>query len=308
MEQNLGIHHITAIASSPANNYDFYARFLGLRLVKKTVNFDDPTTYHLYYGDATGRPGTIMTFFPWPNARRGKLGAGQSTAVAFAVPRGSLPFWRARAEAEEQCTEPIEARLGDSGLSLRDPDGLPVELIETDEMGSGWVGIPAEFAITGFFGTTLEVTELLPTTRLLTGVFGFESIADDGRRFRFRAASTPGRYVDVVHIPSGPWGQMGAGTIHHVAFRSSDDHNQLDWRKAIGDAGFDVTEVRDRNYFHSIYFRERGGVLFEIATDPPGFSVDEAVEDLGEKLMLPEWLEESRERIEATLPSLEANP
>lgn len=298
MERTLGLHHITAIASDPAANYDYYSRFLGLRLVKKTVNFDDPNTYHLYYGDAKGRPGTIMTFFPWPGARRGKPGVGQATAVAFAVPKGSLDLWRARAEAEGQHFEELR-RLDDIGLSLRDPDGMPIELIESE------TALGEQGEIAGFFSTTLEISDLLPTVRLLTGEMGLEPLADDGRRFRFRAVEAPGRFIDLLHVPDGPWGEMGAGTIHHIAFRAADDAEQRRWQTRLAEAGQHVTEVRDRNYFHSIYFREPGGVLLEIATDPPGFAVDEPVETMGTRLMLPDWLEPNRGQIEAILPKLE---
>ncbi len=307
MERTLGLHHITAIASDPAANYDFYARFLGLRLVKKTVNFDDPNTYHLYYGDEGGNPGTIMTFFPWPGARRGRPGAGQATAVSFAVPEGSLPFWRKRAEAEGQYVEDLR-RLDDIGLSLRDPDGLAIELIESGAPDLARADIPGDAAITGFFTTTLEVTDLLPTTRLLTAQMGLEPLADDGRRYRYRAIHAPGRYVDLLHVPSGPWGEAGAGTVHHIAFRAVSDAEQIRWQESLSAAGQRVTEVRDRNYFHSIYFREPGGVLFEIATDPPGFAVDEPLETLGQKLMLPDWLEPRRADIERVLPPLEEGP
>lgn len=299
MERTLGLHHITAIASNAAANYDFYVRFLGLRLVKKTVNFDDPNTYHLYYGDEGGRPGTIMTFFPWPGARRGRPGAGQATTVSFAIPIGSLPYWRARAEEMGHYGEDLR-RFEDVGFALRDPDGMAIELVEADFPGT------SETGITGFFTTTLEVTELLPTVRLLTAEMGMEPVMDDGKRYRFQARETPGRYVDLLHVPSGPWGEMGAGTVHHIAFRAADDEDQLRWRQVLVDAGFHVTEVRDRNYFHSIYFREPGGVLFEIATDPPGFAADEPYETMGTKLMLPEWLEPRREQIESVLPPLES--
>ncbi|RYG44843.1 ring-cleaving dioxygenase, partial [bacterium] len=294
MERILGLHHITTIASDAAANYDFYVRFLGLRLVKKTVNFDDPGTYHLYYGDEEGHPGTIMTFFPWPGARRGRPGAGEATGVAFAIPVGSLSFWKSRAETQGHHVESLEGRLGDIGLSLRDPDGLRIELVESGVPGSPREDIPAEAAIGGFFAATLEIVDLLPTIGLLTGTMGLEPVADDGRRFRFRTVTAPGQFIDLLHVPSGPWGQLGAGTVHHIAFRAKDDADQLGWRETLDAAGHEVTEVRDRNYFHSIYFREPGGVLFEIATDPPGFAVDEPKGTMGERLMLPEWLESQR--------------
>lgn len=303
MKQILGIHHITAIASSAADNYAFYTDTLGLRLVKKTVNFDDPQTYHLYYGDETGAPGTILTFFPWANARRGRPGAGQATTVAFSIPDGSLGYWQER--TKDLYTEPIENRFGDNGISLRDPDGMAIELIESGPAGRAWAGVPAEAAITGFYSTTLEVTEHLPTNRVLGAIMGLELIGDDGRRFRFKAPQAPGAFIDVVHLPSGPWGEMGAGAVHHVAFRVSDDETQVAWREKLTEEGLHVSPVMDRNYFHSIYFREPGGVLFEIATDPPGFAVDEPVETMGSELKLPEWLEGQRDAIQSVLPRLE---
>jgi glyoxalase family protein len=244
-----------------------------------------------------------MTFFLWPGARRGRIGKGQVSAIGFAVPEGSLEFWRHRAQDHGQRVEPIEDRLGDTGLALRDPDGLQIELVESGPGGPARADVPGEAAIGGFFSAALSLGDIEPTRELVQMVMGFEPVSDDGNRFRLQAASGTGRFVDLVKS-SEPWGQSGAGTNHHIAFRASDDVDQIAWRKLLLSKGFDVTTVRDRTYFNSIYFREPGGVLFEIATDTPGFPVDEPVATLGEDLKLPAWLEKSRGAIEAALPSL----
>jgi len=306
-----GIHHVTAIATDPQANVDFYAGVLGLRLVKKTVNFDDPGTYHLYYGDATGRPGTILTFFPWPYARRGTRGTGQATVTAFSVPDGSLGFWRERLGASGEAHDEPARRLDEEVLTLLDPDGLKLELVAHAGAAEAepWDGgpVPAEHAIRGFHGVTLAEQGYEATAELLTASMGFELAGETGNRFRFVAAGEgPGRVVDVLCSPDLPPGRVAAGTVHHVAFRAADDADQLARRQALADRGLDVTPVLDRQYFHSIYFREPGGVLFEIATDPPGFTLDEPPEELGSALRLPPWLEPHRERIEATLPPLAA--
>jgi len=291
-----GIHHITVIASDPQANLDFYTEFLGLRLVKKTVNFDDPGTYHLYYGDEIGRPGTILTFFPWPNAYRGKAGAGEVVKVAFTVPEGSLEHWCQRAKERNI---PI-MRAADS-ISLHDPDGLQLELVESTA-GSG-------HAIHGFHSAAIAIRTPEATTELLTKSFGFRLLEENGDRSRFAAAGEgPGHLVDLVALPgSTPRGAMGAGTVHHIAWRTANDETQKLWRRHLIENGHNVTPVMDRQYFHSIYFREPGGVLFEIATDPPGFSFDETVDQLGTGLKLPPWLEPERKAIETALPPLETH-
>lgn len=304
-----GIHHVTAIAGAAQRNLDFYVGCLGLRLVKRTVNFDDPGTYHFYYGDEVGRPGTILTFFPWQGMPQGRAGPGMASATAFAVPPGSLGFWTDRFAAEAMNFEPPRERFGQQVLAFADPDGLPLELVEDPgaEARRGWEAgpVPTEHALRGFHGVTLCVEGYERTARLLTEVFGWEHRGEEGERIRFIApGAEAGRVVDLRFQPNRRPGRMGAGTGHHVAFRARDDAEQREWREALVSLGFDVTPVVDRDYFHSIYFREPGGVLFEIATDPPGFTVDESVEELGTHLRLPPWLEARRGDVESVLPPL----
>ena len=306
-----GIHHVTAMAGDPQANVDFYTGVLGLRLVKKTVNFDDPGTYHLYYGDEVGHPGTIMTFFPWPLARRGVQGAGQATVTAFSVPEGSLGYWTERLRRLEVAFDDPQPRLGEEVLTVLDPDGLKLELVaRAGDDRQGWRGgaVPADKAIRGFDGVTLTEWNLDVTERVLAGTMGFRRMGEEGSRVRFEVGpGGAGTRVDVLASPSAKRGHVSAGTVHHVAFRAADEADQLAWREAIDGSGLYVTPVLDREYFRSIYFREPGGVLFEIATDPPGFTRDETVESLGSGLKLPPWLEPSRERIEAALPPVEAH-
>ena len=303
-----GIHHITAIASDPQRNLDFYTSVLGLRLVKLTVNFDDPGTYHFYFADEKGRPGSVLTFFPWPGARRGRPGNGQVSAVAFSVPSGALGYWHERLRAQGVSVAEMYERFGEAVLPLRDPDGLLLELVAHDESASlpAWESgpVPAEHAIRGFHHATLWEKDSARTAQLLTETFGFRPVHDDGARFRFASQEWPGRLVDVLNRPDGQPGNMGAGAVHHIAWRTPDDEQQLNWRRTLIGLGYGVTPVKDRQYFHSIYFREPGGVLFEIATDSPGFTLDEPVAELGTALKLPPWLEESRPRIEQALPDL----
>jgi glyoxalase family protein len=306
-----GIHHVTAMAGEPQANVDFYTGILGLRLVKKTVNFDDPGTYHLYYGDEVGHPGTIMTFFPWPLARRGVQGAGQATVTAFSVPEGSLGYWTERLRRLDVAFDDPKPRLGEEVLTVLDPDGLRLELVARAGDGrQGWRGgpVPADKAIRGFDGVTLTEWNLDVTQEVLAGTMGFRRVGEEGNRVRFEVGpGGAGTRVDVLASPSAARGHVSAGTVHHVAFRAADEADQLAWREAIDDSGLHVTPVLDREYFHSIYFREPGGVLFEIATDPPGFTRDETVESLGSGLKLPPWLEPSRDRIEAALPPIAAH-
>ncbi|MEO6192226.1 MAG: ring-cleaving dioxygenase [Thermoanaerobaculia bacterium] len=309
-----GIHHVTAMASDPQANVDFYTGVLGLRLVKKTVNFDDPGTYHLYYGDEVGHPGTIMTFFPWPLARRGAQGAGQATVTSFAVPAGSLGFWTERLSRLGVTFDGVKTRFDEEVLTLLDPDGLRLELVGRAADGRpGWDGgpVPIEHAVRGFDGVTLTEWNLDVTRNVLAGTLGFRRVGEEGDRVRFEAGPGEGvgagSRVDVLASPSAARGRVSAGTVHHVAFRAADEADQLAWRQAVDESGLSVTPVLDRQYFRSIYFREPGGVLFEIATDPPGFTWDEPVESLGSGLKLPPWLEESRSRIEAALPPVETH-
>lgn len=304
-----GLHHITAIASDPRKNVDFYTRVLGLRFVKKSVNQDDPGTYHLYYGDYAGSPGTILTFFPWAGLRRGRPGTGQAYATAFSIPAGAVAFWTERLQRLGVATEPATERFGDTVLTAFDPDGLRLELIATAEADprepAPSTDVPREFAIRGFHGSTLGLTDAQPTARVLTETMGYRQVAQSGYRTRYTvAAGGPGSYVDLLTDPSLPRGLNGAGTIHHVAFRTPDDAAQESALGEIHESGLHASPVIDRAYFKSIYYREPGGVLFEIATDEPGFAIDEPVETLGTRLGLPPRLEPYRAQIEAALPSL----
>jgi glyoxalase family protein len=304
-----GIHHLTAIASDPARNAAFYTEMLGLRLVKKTVNFDDPGTYHLYYGDDAGTPGTILTFFPWPGARRGTPGVGQITAFAFQAPRGSLPFWRDHLTSKGFAIASEGARFGEEFLAIQDPDGFLIELIETADPALispvKAASIPAQHALCGFHGATLSLEAQERTGSVLTKLMGAVLEKNEDNRFRYLLGEGPDRArIDLLCLPAGRWGTGSAGIVHHIAWRTPDDASQLAARSELVSGGFNVSPVMDRNYFHSIYYREPGGVFFEIATDPPGFAVDESPEKLGSKLMLPTWLEGHRSVLEATLPPL----
>lgn len=303
-----GIHHITAIASEPQPNLDFYAGALALRFVKRTVNFDDPGAYHFYFGDRTGRPGTAITFFPWPGARRGSRGAGQVTATSFAIPPNALEFWKARFKDEGVVFEQTSRRFGDEVLRLADPDGLPIELITSAELDHVDLAyrhnnVPNEFAIRGFHAPTLAMRRLARSEKLLQRL-GFELQSEENgrRRFAVNARSTSGK-IDIVE-GAGEFGLNSAGTVHHIAFRCADEAGQIDWRNAIVDLGLFVTPVIDRQYFHSIYFREPNGILFEIATDGPGFTADEPAESLGQSLKLPPQYESQRAEIERILPPI----
>jgi glyoxalase family protein len=304
-----GLHHVTAIAGDPQRNVDFYLQVLGLRLVKRTVNFDAPDTYHLYYGDEAGTPGSILTFFPWPGAPRGRRGTGQTTTVGFSVPEGSLGWWADRLRAAGVESEEPVTRAGEDVLALYDPDGLRLELVASPSPDTRppWESgpVPGDRAVRGLHAVTMSEGGPDPTAALLTDRLGFR-LADEGDgRFRFAAGDGgPGALVDVVAQPAAPRGLVAAGTVHHVAWRAPDDPAQESWRSELVASGIDVTPILDRRYFHSIYFREPGGVLFEIATDNPGFATDEPVAELGTGLRLPPWLEPERARIEAALPEL----
>jgi catechol 2,3-dioxygenase-like lactoylglutathione lyase family enzyme len=282
-----GIHHITAIASDPQKNLDFYTRILGLRLVKLTVNFDDPFTYHFYFGDEAGHPGSILTFFPWPGTPRGRQGTGQATVVSFAVP--SLQGWEERLP-----NYTVTKRFDNDVLTFADPDGMSVELVATGESSSS--------SITGFHGVTLSESGYESTAKLLSETFGYRLTASEDNRFRYTGSA--GNHVDLLCQPDARRGGMGAGTIHHVAFRAETDALQKQWQAELARLGYNVTPILDRQYFHSIYFREPGGVLFEIATDPPGFATDEAPDQLGTALKLPPMLEPMRSEIEEMVPKL----
>ena len=304
-----GIHHITAIASTPQQNLDFYTQVLGLRLLKVTVNFDDPGSYHFYFGNHAGSPGSVLTFFPWPGAPRGTVGNGQVSATTFAVGPGALDFWRDRLGEQRIPAEEAGQRFGEAVLRCVDPDGMPLELVGTSDANPDAAysveGIPQEYAICGFHSATLLEEGYESTAHLLQELMGLRFIGQDENRFRYAAtASGPGRIVDVVCSPDGRRGRLGAGIVHHIAWRTSDATQQKGWRDDLVAEGFNVSPIMDRVYFRSIYFREPGGILFEIATDGPGFAVDEPPDHLGERLALPAWLEPRRTAIEQALPSL----
>lgn len=305
--QILGIHHVTAFCADPQRNIDFYTGVLGLRLVKVTVNFDDPTTYHFYYGDGAGSPGSVLTFFAWPLGRKGRVGTPQVTATAFAVPVGSLDYWRKRlAGAGVRVSEPRN-RFGEQSLPFEDPDGLRLELVPTGGkiVGIPWRGnaVPAEHSIRSIRGITLAVEASEHTASLLTKTMGFNLVAGEEPASRFKTGGG-GSIVDVECLPGAPHGAMGVGVVHHVAWRVADQDAQAEWRKTLVRTGANVSPFMDRKYFRSIYFREPGGVLFEIATDPPGFAVDEAEGELGTKLMLPDRYEPARAELERILPKV----
>ncbi len=307
--QSAGLHHITSIASDPRENVRFYTRELGLRFVKKTVNFDDPGSYHLYFGDETGRPGSIMTFFPWPGVKAGRHGTGQAEEVGYAVPKASIGWWAERLGARGIAFEGPTRRFEESVLLLKDPDGHFVEIVGTDWAGAvaGWAGgeVPAEHAVRGFSGVTLWLSEAAATARVLTEALGFAEVGSDNGRRRFAAgAGDLGTVVDLREVGGYPAGKLGAGIVHHIAFRASDDAAQAEMAEQARRLVSQVTPQVDRNYFRSVYFREPGGVLFEIATDDPGFAVDEPVAHLGEALKLPPQYEPHRAKIEAALPEL----
>jgi glyoxalase family protein len=303
----LGIHHITAIAGDPQRNLDFYTSVLGLRLVKLTVNFDDPGTYHFYFGNDSGTPGSILTFFPWPHGPRGVVGTRQVSAVTFAIPRESLPYWYSRFSSHNVAVVRGGERFGEPVVAIADPDGLPIELIATSHANPtlAWHGSSVEptHAICGFHSATVLEETHEDTGRLLTEVMHFTFIGREGNRFRYHAAGDgAASVVDLVCTPGGRLGRLGTGTVHHIAWRTPDERQQLRWRDELVHGGYDVTPVIDRTYFRSIYYREPGGVLFEIATSPPGFAIDEPKDHLGEMLMLPQQYEAERATIERLLP------
>ena len=304
-----GIHHVTAIAGEPQRNVDFYVGVLGLRMVKKTVNFDDPETYHLYYGDGNGSPGSIMTFFPWAHAPAGLQGTGQLTVTSFSVPESSLGYWTDRLIDHGIRFEQPSRRFDDTVVSFADPDGMKLELIASaNDSRSPWEDgpVPAGHAVRGFHHVTLSERDPGRTTKLMTETLGFRQVEEGDGRYRFEAGDGgPGNVVDVVDGSEDPRGRMGVGTVHHVAFRAENDEHQLEIREEVERLGCDVTPVIDRNYFNAIYFREPGGVLFEIATDPPGFTADEKIEELGTNLKLPPQYESRRDHLEGVLPRLD---
>lgn len=301
-KKTTGIHHITAIVGHPQENVDFYAGVLGLRLVKQTVNFDDPQTYHFYFGNESGEPGTIITFFPWPGARQGVIGDGQVGVTSYVVPKGSFGFWEKRL-SKFQIPFTKATRFGEEYLQFDDPHGLHLELVEREEGEKNtWSfgGVTPEVAIKGFGGAILYSARPNETAELLENVMGLEFVGKEGEFARYRSTAVIGNTIDLKLTTNGH-GEMGVGTVHHIAWRSADDEDQLDWKKYIAAQGYGLTPVQDRNYFNSIYFRERGLILFEIATDPPGFTRDESLAGLGETLKLPPQYEPHRDLIEQGL-------
>ncbi|MEM6847974.1 MAG: ring-cleaving dioxygenase [Pseudomonadota bacterium] len=290
-----GLHHVTAMCASPQENIDFYVKSLGRRLVKRTVNFDEPGTYHLYYGDHAGSPGTIITFFPFVDAGPGRAGPGMASAMALSAPVGGIgDAAQMLAEHGIDFAGPVE-RFGESVIAFADPDRMPLEIVERPGQDYGHIA-----------GITLWVRDPEPSARVLTDVMGLTAMGEerDGQGQRLRFKTTDGTTVDLLRAETRVPGAMGAGTFHHVAFRVPDHETHLAWRERVAAAGLDVTPVIDRQYFDAIYFREPGGVLFEIATDPPGFATDEPVETLGRSLKLPPRYEAVRGRIEKILPPI----
>ena len=307
----LGIHHITAISGEPQQNINFYAGILGLRLVKKTINFDAPDVYHFYFGDALGSPGTVFTTFPFIGARRGKKGVGELTYTAFSIGITSLTFWEDRLKRFGIPVSDRLTRFGQSIIRFEDQDGMGIELVaNAADQREGWTygGVPIEHTIKGFYGVTLALRSKELTERLLVDSMNYRFHGQEGNRYRYGIEGTPGEWVDVLVDPQGQMGVQSAGTVHHLAFRTATTTSQLEMQQLLIKQGYGVTEVRDRNYFKSIYFREPGGVLFEIATDVPGFAIDEDEAHLGELLKLPDWAESSRAQIESALKPVTFQP
>lgn len=305
----LGLHHITAIAGDAQHNYDFYTKTLGLRMIKKTVNFDDPQTYHFYFGDEVGTPGSIITFFPWKNVRQGQDGAGMATEIGYAVPKGSLEFWKDRFEEHNVRHFQITEQFGERKLPFQDPDGLKLSLIEPGQEDErvGWKTkeVGAEVAIKGFHTVTLSLNDIKATAEVLTEVFGYKKVKTEGNLHRYQTEAVKNAgLVDLLEVPDMPRGINAGGTNHHVAFRVKDEATLMAMREKVLQHGLQITEKIDRDYFFSLYFREPGGVLFEIATDNPGFATDETLEELGSSLQLPDRYKPAREQIEKGLPPL----
>ncbi len=308
-EKILGLHHVTAIAGNAQRNYDFYTKVLGLRFVKKTVNFDDPGTYHFYYGNETGEPGTILTFFPWGNIGRGHIGTGMATEIGYSVPEGSLDFWEDRFKQHDVSYSTRGERFGEIFLPFRDPDGLNINLIvpkKSDER-KPWetAEITEETATKGFHNVTLMLNKKDDTEKVLIDIFGYRLESQESNRFRYITdAVDNASIIDIIESPEGKRGSNAGGTNHHVAFRVKDEETQMAFREILVRDYLQVTPKINRDYFYSIYFREPGGVLFEIATENPGFTVDEPLADLGRHLKLPTQYESVRKDIEKSLQEL----
>ncbi|WP_289660004.1 ring-cleaving dioxygenase [Flavobacterium panacagri] len=300
----LGLHHITAIAGDAKRNFDFYSKILGLRFIKKTVNFDDPGTYHFYFGDEVGSAGTILTFFPWgAGIQQGRKGSGMATEIGYSVPKGSLDFWQKRFEQYNIIYNKPAEKFGEKYLTFLDPDGLKLELIEskTEDNRKAWETdeVKADVATKGFHNITLTLNDIKPTAAILTEIFGYKLIDQEVNRYRYATdAVENAAIVDLVELTDEKRGLNANGTVHHVAFRVKNDEVLMHFREKIEAYGLSITPQIDRQYFHSLYFREPGGVLFEIATDNPGFTVDESLEELGQNLKLPAQYEAHRKSIE----------
>ena len=306
----LGLHHITAIANNAKRNHNFYTKVLGLRMVKKTVNFDDPGTYHFYYGDEAGTPGSILTFFPWEGIGQGNTGTGMATDIGYSVPMGSLEFWVSRFKQFDVKHNEVAERFGEQFISFQDPDGLNLDLIiaGAEDDRKPWVtdDVNASVATKGFHSITLTVKNIGPTATILTDILGYRQLNQQGNRYRFITdAIGNANVVDIIEAPGLAAGRNAAGTNHHVAFRVKNDTILMDYREKIAAKGIGITPKIDRDYFFSLYFREPGGVLFELATDNPGFTVDEPADKLGTSLKLPKQYEAARAKIELVLPKID---
>jgi len=311
MDPIKGLHHVTAVTHDAQLNVDFYRNVLGQRLVKRTVNFDAPDSYHFYFADEVGTPGSVLTFFVWPNMRRSVRGNGETATVAYNIPAGSIGFWRSHLTGKGISLQPLEHRFGVDVLSFDDPDGMRIELVASDAAPAirHWETgpIPEVSALSGFHGVTLWLEEIEPTAELLIKQMGYTFAGREANRHRFTGGSGElANTLDILHRPVQPEDMpdeavFGAGSVHHIAFRVPTDEMQLEYQSSLRAAGYGVTPVRDRSYFHSIYYHEPGGVLFEIATETPGFAIDEPVNTLGEALKLPEWFEATRGAIEQSL-------
>ena len=309
-EKILGLHHITAIAGNAQRNYDFYTKVLGLRLVKRTVNFDDPGTYHFYYGDEKGTPGTILTFFPWENIGRGNIGTGMATEIGYSVPEGSLDFWENRFKQFNVSYGTRGERFEELFLPFKDPDGLNINLIvsKKDDKRKPWTTSEIDIATAtkGFHNVTLMLNKKDDTEKILIDIFGYRFLSQEGNRYRYITdAVEEASIIDIVESPESRRGTTAGGTNHHIAFRVADENTQMVFRDKLVREYLQVTPKINRDYFYSIYFREPGGVLFEIATENPGFTVDEPLSELGMHLKLPEQYENVRADIEKALPVLQ---
>lgn len=304
-----GLHHITAIAGDAKRNHQFYTEVMGLRLVKKTVNFDDPGTYHFYYGNESGTPGTILTFFPWEGIRQGRAGTGMATDIGYSVPAGSLEFWQNRFKDFKVKTDPLTESFGEQILPFRDPDGLQIRLVvpSTDDKRIPWQTnqVNADVATKGFHNVVLTLKKAEPTAEILTDILGYRLLTQEGNNYRFiNDEVDSAAIVDIIESSAQPAGINAGGTNHHIAFRVHNDDILMQYREKVLSAGLNITPKIDRDYFYSLYFREPGGVLFEIATDNPGFTRDEPLDQLGTALRLPKQYEASRDKIEKMLPVL----